>query len=176
MNKTVDIEVVNHTAEGAQELAMRYFKSDGIVVAELSGDIVGGTSGELLDALVELVACGSKGLILDVSAVREISRAGLRGIVVAGKLLQVAGGQMRICGASGQVHRALYGLSLKHLIQIENDLGNAKASLAGTQCATGLQQMAVSHAELITQPANAQPEMRGDLGPALWTREPDDAA
>ncbi len=107
------------------------FSSDGnILVVALAGSIVSKTAGALLDTLADLVVNGNRKLILDVSEVKTTSRAGLRGIVVTARLLQVGGGQMRICGAAGDTLAALHNLSLPHLIHIDRSRAEARCRLS----------------------------------------------
>lgn len=120
-----------------QHLAISFFKVRDIFVVELSGGIVGRTAGDLLDALTHLVDWGCKKLILDVSNVRVVNRAGLRGVVVAAKMLQTSVGEMRICGAHGDVQRAFSDLYLRHLIHLDPDRNAALAEFEQGQDAPG---------------------------------------
>ena len=113
-----------------QHLAINLSDEGENCVVHLTGAVVGGTAGDLLDALPLLVTGGCKNLIVDVSGVRAVSRAGLRGIIVAAQMLQVKGGQMRICSAHGEVLRALKNLSLGHLIRLDKDPLESRAALA----------------------------------------------
>jgi len=63
------------------------------------------TSGEVMDALVDLVQGEENKLLLNIKDVSFISSAGLRSILVAAKLLQNSDGQMRICSANESVKK-----------------------------------------------------------------------
>lgn len=85
-------------------------------IVELSGRVVSTTAGSLLDALSVVLSDGCKSLRLDLSGVNEISRAGVRGIVIAAKIMQARGGDFQITGARASVRATLDGLMLRNLI------------------------------------------------------------
>lgn len=113
-----------------QHLTISCSWEEDVIVVSLAGGLVGRTSGDLFDALTRLVKCGARKLILDVSRVRVANRAGLRSFIVTAKMLQSNGGQMRIVGARAGVLDALEGLSLGHLIHLDETRTKAEVALA----------------------------------------------
>lgn len=126
--------------------------SDGdVLVVALAGSIVGKTAGDLLDRLVDLVVSGNRKLILDVSETQAMSRAGVRGIVVTSRMLEVKGGRMRICGAVGDTLAALRDHSLQHLIHIDKSRAEARRRLAPQTAAFGFGALPGCNPDITTQ-------------------------
>lgn len=103
---------------------------DGATLVELSGVVGSTTSGHLYDTLTRLIGAGDSRLILDLSRVERLTRAGARGLIVAAKLMQTRRGEMRICGAEADVEAALQDLGFRHLLRSDPDLGTALAALS----------------------------------------------
>lgn len=89
---------------------------NGQTVIKLSGSLVSNTTGALLKVFSDVLADGCESLHLDLSDVHEISRAGVRGIVVAAKVMQARGGEFQITGTHSGVLMTLDNLVLKHLV------------------------------------------------------------
>jgi anti-anti-sigma factor len=108
---------------------------DDIVVVDVSGVVDSRAAGRLYDALVERIGAGWKKLVVDVSDVGSLTRAGARGLIVASKLLNTAGGGMRICGADKSVCALLQATGFRHLLKLDPDHGASMRalSLAETQ-------------------------------------------
>ncbi|WP_172296834.1 STAS domain-containing protein [Pseudoruegeria sp. HB172150] len=130
------------------------------LIFEVSGTVDRTAAGTLYDALVEQVQCGRDRLIVDLSRVTTLTRAGVRGLVVASKLLHSADGQMRICGADKSAEALLRSLSFNHLLKCDPTREASMAAMA--QAAPGRPKAAtpdvMSLAEFLTSPAEAPKE------------------
>lgn len=98
-------------------------------VVSINGTVRREETGRLLDALVEVVRESRRDLVIDLSELDQVSRAGLRGLVVAAKLLQQAGRRMRICHAPAPVELMLQHLGYAHLLKIDATLDDSLAAL-----------------------------------------------
>ena len=58
-------------------------------------------------------------MVVDLEGVSSMTRAGARGILVAAKMLQCRGGEMRICGANEGVRRGLLNTGFRHLLAVD---------------------------------------------------------
>jgi len=87
-----------------------------IALVRISGTVDSHAAGHLYDGLVKRVREGDRTLIIDLAGVPVMTRAGVRGIIVAARLLQNARGAMRICGANTGVAAFLKGLGFDHLL------------------------------------------------------------
>ncbi len=103
---------------------------DDVTVVAISGTIAHDETGDLLDSLVTLVGRGGGGIVLDLASLTRISRAAMRGIVVAAKMLDADGRAMRICHARDTVASALAALGYAHLLHLDATLGDSLAALA----------------------------------------------
>lgn len=92
---------------------------DEIVLVEITGSVDIKCSGRLYDTLVAAVGHGGKKLIVDMSETRSITRAAVRSLVVASKLSQSRGGEMRICGAEGPLAQFLTSLGHDYLVKCD---------------------------------------------------------
>ena len=104
----------------------------GVCVVRLSGALSGRTAGLLMDALTALVVGQNRNLVVQMAGVVHATRAGLRGLVVAAKLLSVCRRQMRICDAPEAAANLLHGLGLAHLIVLDDSLQDSLINLADT--------------------------------------------
>ena len=90
---------------------------DGVLVVSVAGDVESRTAGHLYDVLVECavenVGQGRTRLIVDLSGVESMTRAGVRGLFVAAKLMDAGRGEMRICGADPKIFALLKGSRLQ---------------------------------------------------------------
>lgn len=85
----------------------------------ISGVVDAGGAGHLYDVLVQAVRLGSPRLVVDVAGVSRITRAGVRGFVVAAKLARARQGEMRISGASAETEATLRDLGFNDLLRFE---------------------------------------------------------
>ena len=92
---------------------------DEFLIVEISGILDSNSSGALFDALVEAVGDGWKKLIVDLSGVAFLTHAGVRGLIVAAKLLRNGRGDMRICGVDRPGAAKLRSLGFYHLLKID---------------------------------------------------------
>ncbi|MEQ9607785.1 MAG: STAS domain-containing protein [Kiloniellaceae bacterium] len=104
---------------------------DGVVVLSVSGAADSHAAGQLNDTLVRCIADGTKKLIVDLSGVHIMTRAGLRGLIVAAKLMDTAQGQMRICGALRSVDAFLRSRGFTYLLTCDASLQTSLAELRG---------------------------------------------
>ncbi len=124
-----------------------------ILVATLDGDIVGRTAGEFKEVLLDPITNGTSKLIVDLSAVRTLTRAGLGGLIVASKLVRLAGGSLRICGANRDAETLLSSLHLDHLIHLDASQEISLAILSGTRSRFDLTDIPHSFAETLCRPS-----------------------
>lgn len=102
---------------------------DGIVLVRVEGVVDSLSAGRLYDILARAVRTGETKLIIDVSAVQEMTRAGIRGIVVAAQMLSRHGGKTHICGANPASRLLLGSLGYDHLLSFDYSLPAALESL-----------------------------------------------
>ena len=91
----------------------------GFTVVRVFGDINRNTAGQLFDTLIVCAGDGSAKVILDLSGVRFATHAGVRGIIVAAKLLKTGRGALRMCGASLSVESLLRSMGYNHLLKFD---------------------------------------------------------
>jgi anti-anti-sigma factor len=107
-------------------------KIDDILLAELTGTLDCMAAGAVYDALVQPIDENTCRLIVDMSGVTRLTRAGVRGLVVAAKLCTTAGGKMRICSADAPATRLLNNLGFRHLLRLEPNVEAARIALNAT--------------------------------------------
>ncbi|MDF2366611.1 STAS domain-containing protein [Sneathiella sp.] len=90
-----------------------------IVTVKIAGTVDSHVAGRLYDALVQCVGSGKQKLIIDLSGVQLMTRAGMRGLVVAARLMKSNRGNMRICGAQKSVEAVLQNLGYNHLFNLD---------------------------------------------------------
>lgn len=90
-----------------------------IVTVKIAGTVDSRVAGRLYDALVQCVGGGKQRLIVDLSGVQLMTRAGMRGLVVAARLMKSNRGNMRICGAQKSVEAVLQNLGYNHLFNLD---------------------------------------------------------
>lgn len=91
-------------------------KDDAFSVLVVEGDVDSLAAGELYDTLVQAIMEGRPGLIVDMSKVGSITRAGMRGLVVAAKMGKPREGKLKIrCGGNRKVEQALEDHGFSHL-------------------------------------------------------------
>ncbi|KRS19204.1 STAS domain-containing protein [Roseovarius indicus] len=121
-----------------------------VLVIDLFGDIASRTTGALKDALMAPIAAGSVRIVVDLSAVRSMTRAGVGPFIIAAKLARFRGGDLRICGADAAAAEMLSGLGHHYLVRVDRSRKEAVAALAKAQ---GKDEMAWSTAENLCQPS-----------------------
>jgi anti-anti-sigma factor len=125
---------------------------DGVVLVRVEGVVDRLSAGRLYDTLTHAARLSSK-LIIDVSGVRDMTRAGVRGIVVAAHMLSRGGGQTRICGANPANRTLLQSLGYDHLLGFEESLNAALSALRPKLSRTPAQ-LGAGGIDLMTRPAN----------------------
>ena len=103
---------------------------DGIPVVRVSGTLDSRASGYLYDVLVDSTGKGNTKLIVDLSGVQSMTRAGVRGLVVAARRLAPPRGGMRICGADPSIEALLQGLGHNHLLKCDPTIQASMAKLS----------------------------------------------
>jgi anti-anti-sigma factor len=106
---------------------------DGVQVVGVAGIVDSRSAGLLFDALVAGCGAGNTRLAVDLSGVHVMTRAGVRGLVVAAKLMKLAGGELRLCAAQRNVEDLLQGLGFNHLLKCDPTLALAVSRLAAGQ-------------------------------------------
>jgi anti-anti-sigma factor len=91
----------------------------GFTIVAISGAVDSHAAGQVYDTLVQHILEGRTRLIVDLSGVNRITRAGVRGLIVAAKLVTPGRGGIRICGARKPVVSFLRGLGLPYLIKLD---------------------------------------------------------
>jgi anti-anti-sigma factor len=107
---------------------------DGLQIVGIAGIVDSRTAGQLFDALVARCGAGRK-LAVDLSGVHVMTRAGVRGLVVAAKLTKLAGGELRLCAAQRNVADLLQGLGFNHLLKCDPTLALAISRLSAGRSA-----------------------------------------
>lgn len=86
-------------------------------------------SGLFSDTLIAAIKAGHRAIVVELSGVRHMSRAGARGLVVAAKLMQAMRGEMRIAGASGGVLTLIRHLGHESFLKTDDTLADSVARL-----------------------------------------------
>lgn len=89
---------------------------DGASLVKISGIVDSHAAGRVSDTLVESLNEGRSSLVVDLCEVEQLTRAGMRGLIVAAKLTQMSRGQMLICGASAEIVDYLGTMGIDHLV------------------------------------------------------------
>lgn len=100
-----------------------------ICIVTLSGLIDARTTGPLCDTLVAETRKGARHFVVDFARQTSITRAGIRGFVVAAKLLRGVRGEIRICGLTRDVDHFVRGVGFSHLLVLDDDRASALANL-----------------------------------------------
>lgn len=143
------------------------------LVLEFHGRMDSQTAGQTYDTLVALARSGHPNLVVDLSGVDCVTRAGIRGLIVAAKMLMAVGGEMRICGAGPRATELLLGIGYHHLLKLDGTRAQSLAILAHWGG------MATSIAEVLNAPECAstivegwsesrQQAVQGSQGYAPW--------
>ena len=127
-------------------LTTRTHRQDTSATVVVSGPIESRTAGDLTEALIHPVREGCNHLIVDLSDAHRVTRAGVMGLTVAAKLLQVRGGSMQIRVADTCIEADLRHHMPVHLLLLE-------WAGPGSAPHAGLPPMATSLAEALTMPS-----------------------
>ncbi len=100
-----------------------------VQIVTLAGPVDRKSAGTLYDVLLKCVGWRGARLAVDLSRVTRLTRAGARGIIVAAKLAEATGGEMRICGAKPMVFVFLRGLGFEPFMKIDRTLAEGLAIL-----------------------------------------------
>ncbi|MEL6206839.1 MAG: STAS domain-containing protein [Pseudomonadota bacterium] len=136
-------------SDGKPQLQISFSFAGHIAIVRFAGDLVSQTAGSAFDALVSATNSESKTLIVDLLDIRQMTRAGLRGLVVAAKLIEATYGRMRLVIADADMERQLLDLPIDHLLHLDRSVDVALAALAKP---VGDTEITLSHAELICLP------------------------
>lgn len=102
---------------------------DGITMVDMSGRLDSSVSGQVMDRLNEIVNAGATRLIVNLKQVTYISSAGLRGILVAAKLIKSSNGEMRLCQPNDLVRKILEESGFVNLVRIDDRESESIAAL-----------------------------------------------
>jgi anti-anti-sigma factor len=109
---------------------------DGTTIVRVSGVVDSCACGHLCDSLVQCVVEGRTRLIVDLSGVDQVTRAGLRALIVAAKLMKSRHGQMRICGPRDRVGQYLQNCGFSHLVKVDTTAEASMAAFSAAEAAT----------------------------------------
>lgn len=90
-----------------------------VLIVNVSGILDSGAVGPLGDTFAEYVREGWRKIVVDLAHLRSVTRAGVRGLVVATKLLHSLRGEVRICHADAQTEAFLKAVSYHHLLRFD---------------------------------------------------------
>lgn len=88
-----------------------------VLVVEVRGVVNSRAAGALYDGLVQGIVEGATRIVVDLAGASVVTRAGIRGLVVAARMLAPARGAMRICGAGRRTEELLRDLGMDHLLK-----------------------------------------------------------
>lgn len=103
---------------------------DDITVVTIAGVADSKSAGKIYDALVAQLSAGAQTIVVEFTDTVILNRAGIRGLIVASKILQNRRGQMRICGAKPQDEQFLNSVSFRHLLTFDRDRAASIAAIA----------------------------------------------
>lgn len=101
-----------------------------LLIVRVYGAVESRTSGKLYDTLAAAFCEGWSKLIVDLSQATELTHAGLRGVIVAARLLRSVRGEMRLCVADDRAQAMLIGLGFNHLIKCQPSIEAAQAAMS----------------------------------------------
>lgn len=103
-------------------------KFAGIDIAYVSGRMISTTSWQAREVLNEAIENGATRLVLNLKDLEYVSSAGLRTLLVAAKLIQSNGGELRICSARTEVAKVLQMAGFDSLLKLHSDEADAVAA------------------------------------------------
>jgi anti-sigma B factor antagonist len=101
-----------------------------VLVVDMVGRLDSRTSGPASTELNQIAQGGDRKVLLNVEKLEYVSSAGLRAILVAAKLLQVHGGDAKICRANAAVKHVMEVSGFNSLLHLYETEGNALAAFA----------------------------------------------
>ena len=102
---------------------------DGVTILDLSGRItLGEGSGTLRDAVRDIVAKGSKKILLNLAEVNYIDSSGLGELVAAYTAVKNAGGELKLVNLTKKVSDLLVITKLATVFDVKDDETSAVAS------------------------------------------------
>ena len=114
-------------------MSMKYTtrESGGVTIVDLSGKItMGEGSGTLRDAVRDIVAKGSKKIVLNLGDVNYIDSAGLGELVSAYTAVKNAGGELKLLNLTKKVRDLLVITKLVTVFDVKDDEASAVGSFA----------------------------------------------
>jgi len=112
---------------------------------QIEGHVNASATGPLCDLLVARARSGRNKLIVELAEGVDLARPGVRGLVVAAKLMQVVGRKFAIV-ASPELGDWLHQVSFVHLLPVHYSKADALAAMAETsENATTTVPLAVNH-------------------------------
>lgn len=134
------------------------------LVLMICGNASSRSSGKLFDVLCQLTNRECKQIVVELSQLQTISRPASRAIVVAAKLQQMSGGQMKITGAKGSVRELLLGLGLNHLIKMQCAASAGEYKLQKSSGNFPCNHVLFSSRDMLSQPSPNTVELRAGQG------------
>jgi anti-anti-sigma factor len=119
----------SHFPARADTMQISTRDSYGVTVVDMEGSLDTTTSGEIGDALVALVKDGKSKILLNLKKLDYISSAGLRAILVAAKLLQNSGGEMRMSTPNDTVRSIMDVSGFNSMLKLDDTEADALAKL-----------------------------------------------
>lgn len=96
----------------------------------IEGDVDASTTGTLCDLLVARARLGRTKLVVEIAEGTQMARPGVRGLVVAGKLMRGTDRQFAIV-ADPELGDWLHRVSFVHLLPVHHTRGEALAAMEG---------------------------------------------
>jgi anti-anti-sigma factor len=78
-----------------------------VQIVDIAGRLDSSTSGYGYDELVKIAKGDNKQVLINLEQLEFVTSAGLRALLVAAKLIQSAGGQLKLCSANEMVANVL---------------------------------------------------------------------
>lgn len=126
----MSFDLAPSAAPAESRMQMGVVPAGDVLIVTLGGLIDASATGPLCDALVAHVRAGWRRIVIELGAGAEVTRPGLRGFVVAAKLLQARQGQLRICGATAATEAFAERESFRHLLRFDPERAVSLARIA----------------------------------------------
>lgn len=101
-----------------------------VLLLRIEGHVSASATGPFCDLLVASARSGRNMLIVELAEGFQLGRSGVRGLVVAAKLMQVVGRKFAIV-ASPELCDWLHRVSFVHLLPVHHSKADALAAMAG---------------------------------------------
>lgn len=105
-------------------------QENGVAVVALSGRLDTVTAPDYEQQIQELIEGGATRVVLDLASLEYVSSAGLRSLLVTGKMLAARHGQLRFANVSGNVLEVFQISRFSTMFQLEDSVAAALDSLA----------------------------------------------